>query len=56
MNEKLLRYLQEKGYITADQADALRALAQESGLDCEIRQDLGGLDRVAILKRSHTLE
>lgn len=40
------RMILEIGY---DQADALRALAEEYRLSCEIRRDLGGCDRVAIL-------
>lgn len=46
-------WMLEIGY---DQGDALRALASESGLHCEIRKDLGGLDRVAIIAPPHTLE
>jgi methylase of polypeptide subunit release factors len=41
----------EIGY---DQADALRALAGEDA--CEIRRDLGGNARVAIVMPVHTLE
>ncbi|MBQ8350763.1 MAG: peptide chain release factor N(5)-glutamine methyltransferase [Clostridia bacterium] len=33
------------------QADGLRLLAEENGFTCEIRQDFGGRDRMAILKR-----
>ncbi len=36
----------EIGY---DQGDALRMLAKENGFFCEIKKDLGGQDRVAIL-------
>lgn len=38
----------EIGY---DQGDLLRDLAREHQLSCEIRKDLGGCDRVAILSR-----
>ena len=38
----------EIGY---DQADALRSIARENGMSCEIIHDLGGKDRVAVLKK-----
>ena len=41
----------EIGY---DQGDALRALAGEEG--CEIVRDLGGCDRVAVIRAAHILE
>jgi release factor glutamine methyltransferase len=40
----------EIGY---DQGDSLRALAAENGFSCEIKKDLGGCDRVAILYPHH---
>ncbi len=40
--------LLEIGY---DQGDALRQLAEQHGFSCEIKRDLGGCDRVAILAR-----
>ncbi len=46
-------WLAENGFclfeIGYDQGDALRALAAENGFSCEIKKDLGGQDRVAIL-------
>jgi release factor glutamine methyltransferase len=36
----------EIGY---DQGDALRQLAKQNGFSCEIKKDLGGCDRVAVL-------
>lgn len=41
-------YLFEIGY---DQGDALRTLAAEAGLPCEIIKDYGANDRVAIIRR-----
>ena len=38
----------EIGY---DEGDALRTLAEEAGMHCEIRKDLSGNDRVAVLTR-----
>ena len=38
----------EIGY---DEGDALRKLAEEAGMHCEIRKDLSGNDRVAVLTR-----
>ena len=40
----------EIGY---DQGNSLRALAAENGFSCEIKRDLGGCDRVAILYPRH---
>ncbi len=47
--------LMEIGY---DQAAEISALADQYGLDCRIEQDLGGNDRLAILKKKvdHTQE
>ena len=42
-------FIFEIGY---DQASDITALADENGYDCRIVRDLGGNDRVAILKRS----
>ena len=46
-------WLAEDGFclfeIGYDQGDALKALAAEHGFSCEIKKDLGGCDRVAIL-------
>ena len=38
----------EIGY---DQADLVRSIAEECGMSCEIIKDLGGCDRVALLRR-----
>lgn len=47
------RYLKPGGYmileIGSDQGDAMKHLAKQHGLFCEIRQDLSALDRIAIL-------
>ena len=43
----------EIGY---DQGEALCALSEQRGYDCQIVQDLGGQDRVAIVCPKHTLE
>ena len=45
-------YLFEIGY---DQGDALRALASERGDAVEIHRDLGGQDRLAVVRPTHTL-
>ena len=41
-------FLFEIGY---DQREALLSMAKERGFDCQIRRDLGGCDRAAILRR-----
>lgn len=41
-------FIFEIGY---DQADDLRKIADAAGFSCEIKKDLGGCDRVAILRR-----
>lgn len=43
-------FIFEIGY---DQADALRGIAQAAGMDCAIRRDLGGCDRMAVLTESN---
>ena len=43
------RFIFEIGY---DQAEDLQKIAEERGLWCEIRKDLGGCDRVAIIGRT----
>lgn len=42
-------FIFEIGY---DQADDLKKIADQSGLSCEIKKDLGGCDRVAILRKN----
>ena len=44
-NDGFIAY--EIGY---DQADLLRAIAEECGMTCEIKKDLGARDRVAVLR------
>ena len=63
MNEKLLRYLQEKGYITADQADALRKQNKESGksvreliMDQDIISDEFLLEALSAVSRIPTVQ
>ena len=63
MNEKLLRYLQEKGYITADQADALRKQNKESGksvreliMDQDIISDEFLLEALSAISRIPTVQ
>jgi release factor glutamine methyltransferase len=43
-------FIFEIGY---DQADDLRKIADAEGFECEIKKDLGGCDRVAILRRKN---
>ena len=45
------RFIFEIGY---DQAEDLKKIALEGGFDCSIVKDLGGCDRVAILKRTQS--
>ena len=48
-------YLREDGIMLLEigyhQAESVASLAREAGFSCEIRRDLGGNDRVAILRR-----
>lgn len=51
-----LKHLKDSGFIAMeigyDQGEALRSIAEEHGLDCEIIKDLGGRDRVAAMRRN----
>lgn len=53
--EKYQRNLLPDGYfvfeIGYDQAEDLRRIAEQNGFSCQIKKDLGGNDRVAILNR-----
>lgn len=44
------RFIFEIGY---DQAEDIRAIAEENGFSCNVKKDLGGNFRVAILEKSH---
>ena len=54
--EKYKKNLREDGVfileIGYDQADDIARIARENGFDCSIVKDLGGRDRVALLKRT----